>query len=98
MQSELERTNSWAPFVMRLEKSLLKKDFRVSTLRSIFRFIDPEFDQEFIGVWRTLQYLLFWNTTERGRICRYEVSFAALMQQKRELFKESPQLVIETFN
>lgn len=98
MQSDLERTNSWLPFLEGLEESLRTKDFRVATVRSIFRFVDPQFDTQFIGLKLYLQYLVFWHTTQRGRKCRYIVPFTLFCSQKKAVFQDAPGIVVETYN
>ena len=98
MQSDLERTNSWRFFLKGLERSLQEKEYSLATIRSIFRFVDPEFDRESIGLRRYFLYLLFWNTSFRGRIARYELAFRSFMERKRSLFKDAPKVVIETLN
>lgn len=98
MKSELERVNSWAPFVERIESALQRKDFRPSTVRSLFRFVDPLFDTEAIGWKNALFYLFFWNTTEKGRCCRYLIPLRAFMERSSPLFRNAPSLVIQRYN
>lgn len=98
MKSELERTNSWLPFLEGLEASLQRKDFRVETIRPLFRFVDPLFDAEPLSWKQKLRYLFFWHTTEKGRASRYLSAFVSFMDRKRPLFVHAPRSVIKTLN
>lgn len=98
MKSELERRNSWAPFVDQIDSALRKKDFRPSTVRALFRFVDPLFDTEPIGWKNAFFYLLFWNTTERGRRFRYLIPLQGFVSRSSSLFHEAPPLVIQRYN
>jgi hypothetical protein len=96
--SGLEKTNSWKPFIDRIEEAIQTRDFRKTSIQAILHFVDPMLSFWPGSIWKFFVSIVCGSGFENGRRAMFEEPFRKFVQKNYGLFVEAPLPAIQAFN
>jgi len=97
-KSILERTNSWKPFVDTIRGALRARDYTRKTIYSILYIVDPETSMWPGSIWKYVKGKAIGPGFTSGREAMYAGPIEAFLRHKKEVFVQSPLVVVQLFN